>query len=129
MTSKNHTLSLAKITPQTEDKPAFDLGDRLIYFRLSAEFGAFDQAKMSQLNRKIQKTSQALIDKPEDEAIQERYTSLYGEFVKLLLPDLPDDVLKSLAMGQRTQIVSWWTKENQAWNDKLGIGGVGTGEV
>lgn len=103
-------LSFAEIT--NIDRPTYTLSSgEEITFRVQADFNAVDAARAQSLGDKIQKTGKALASRPDDEQVAARYDALYGDFVKLLLPDLPDQELGLLTTGMRVQIVQWWNRQ------------------
>jgi hypothetical protein len=103
------------LTDQVErERPTFELEDGTeLDFRLRSDLGAADIARMQKCSKIISQLSARLQKNPDDVRLAEKYNELYGDFVLILLPDLPAEVLAKLPTGARIEVVNFWTAEQK----------------
>jgi hypothetical protein len=96
-----------------------------------AEMDVEDLAKMQKMRRSTV-DAQKRLEKAETEqaalAAAKKVNDVLGDLLQLIIPDLTDDQLAALRMGQRGQIITWWTerhKEADAVLDPNGVGAAG----
>jgi len=90
----------------------FDLGGgKVIFFVDPSEFSPSTSAKFSKVMKIIYKQVTLLEKNPGDGALETRVDRSMGKFVKMILPDMPDDLLGEMSYGQKGKIIEWWTKK------------------
>jgi hypothetical protein len=91
----------------------FELSDgSKIEFIDPADLNPTQYAKFSKLGKLIQKNTDLLEQNLKDESIAKRLDNQMAEFLRMILPDLPADVLNGFAYGKKGQIITWWSKQS-----------------
>ena len=104
-------LSLADL--MKDERLPFDLGGgRTIYFIDAKTIDSAGSARMLKLQKLLDGTLRQLEKNPGDALALGRYDKLTTEFVKFVLPDIPDEVLAGLKQGQRGVILKYWTENS-----------------
>jgi hypothetical protein len=99
------------------ERPTFTLEDGTeIEFRVQTDFDAVDAAKAAGLQKKFDNLRKRLQARQDDVKAAEKMHDAYGEFVHMILPDLPVDVLNGLKTGQRLRLIQWWNQAQKATN-------------
>lgn len=101
---------------QPAERDTFELPDGfLIEFRNRNDLSARQMARLSRMQHEFENLQKAFASPDLSDAVVERKATkmhdLFGEFVTIILPEMPDDVLETLTTGQRVQIVNWWNGE------------------
>lgn len=104
-------LNFAALVPQRDEFE--DLDGTKYEFRSKADFGAMDHARGSRFSDELRSALEALGTNPQDEAAASRFEHTTEEFVRLILPTLPNERLKALTLGQKAAIVQWWQESPQ----------------
>jgi hypothetical protein len=122
-------LNLSELIPERD---TLDMGNGVnLEFISRAEMDVEDLAKMQKMRRSTV-DAQKRLEKAETEqaalAAAKKVNDVLGDLLQLIIPDLTDDQLAALRMGQRGQIITWWTerhKEADAVLDPNGVGAAG----
>ncbi len=102
------TLDFASLIPT---RNAFRYEGQVYEFRSKVDFGAVDFARLSRLQREIQEALKALEASGEDEAAALTLERVIGEFITLILPDLPGEAFAAMTLGQKMGINEWWGEQ------------------
>jgi hypothetical protein len=110
------------------DRDTFELPDGvLVEFRNRTDFSAGEQVTAEKLHQAIE----GLRNTAKKSANPKVLTDLVKkqqEFVKVILPDMPDKVLEGFSAGQISVIVEWWTnKQAERFNEGGSPNGRGRG--
>lgn len=108
---------------QPTERDTFELPDgTLIEFRDRTDLSATQMGRMTRMRTEFTNLHTAFESGKLNETSLERKSAqlqdLLGEFVMIILPDMPEDVLNRLTAGQRNEIVNWWKK---AQEEKKGL--------
>jgi len=110
------TLTFAELVPERDQ---FELADgEKIDFLSLAELDAIDAARAIQIQKRIEDIDTKNLTEDNAGALNDAL----GDLIRLVLPDIPDDLLKGLKTGQRLMIVRFWGDNNQAQPEKNGAG-------
>ena len=101
-------LTFAELVPERDQ---FELTDgEMIDFLSMAELDAIDAARSMQIQKRIKKID--LEDLTEENAVA--LNDALADLIRVILPDIPDDMLDGLKTGQRLLIVQFWSNNNSA---------------
>jgi cysteinyl-tRNA synthetase len=110
--SKQKTLSFAALEPE---RHAFELpGGEQIEFRSRLDFSEQDMGKLSKIEQRLNASQRRLESDPSDKQAAKGLRKATEQFVLLILPDLPAELLEKMTLGQKSAILSWWTEQEQA---------------
>lgn len=95
------------------DRDTFELSDgATIEFLNRTDFSAGQQVEAEKLGEAIENLRNTA-KKSKDGRVLERLDEKNRQFVKLILPDMPDKVLNDLNAGQVGVLVQWWTDKQE----------------
>lgn len=104
-------LSLKSLFEET--RLPFELEDgSVIYFRDSKAVTPQDSARMMKMQKMVDALLRRLEKNPDDQDALARYDRVTTEFVRFVLPDLPQEVLDRLKYGQKGIILKYWMENS-----------------
>lgn len=106
------TLNFQTLIPERNDFE--DSDGRKYEFRSAKDFGTVDQARAGRIRKEMLAAMEALEKNEADEAAAQTFERATAEFVRLILPGLPDERMQALSLGQKAAIVEWWTKAGES---------------
>ena len=96
------------------EKDYFELKEgESIPFLSAAELDAIHTAILTRLENSLKSCKAKLSQNGADEEAARQFDDTASDFVKFVLPDLPDEVLERLHLGQKVIILNWWTERNR----------------
>lgn len=112
-------IALLRFQDLLPEHDEFDLGGgRKIAFRSRREFNAVDLGRLTAIEAKRKRAMDGLATNPADTHAATLLDEAIGEFVKFILPDLPDDILAKLYLGQKAEIIEWWTARQKTLGEE-----------
>lgn len=92
-----------------ETKLQFDLGDgKMIDFKDPNAITTQESARMMKLQKMTDSALKVIERDPENQDGIKRFDRLVSEFVRFILPDLPDTVLTNLGYMKKSRILQYW---------------------
>ena len=96
-----------------EKKLPFELEDgKMIYFLDAKSIGPADSARMSRMQKLVDALLKRLEKNNDDQDAIARFDRVTTEFVRFILPDLPDESLMRLKYGQKGIVLQHWLRNS-----------------
>jgi len=112
------------------ERDEFELEDGTkVAFVSRVELDGLALAKLDSILREILRASRKLVKKQDDERTLMSLGKAVDRAILLILPELPNEVLQTLGLDQKTRIFNWWRERNAPGRvpDKDGQGEAGAG--
>lgn len=104
------TLTFDRLQP--EDRDTFQLEDgSLIEFRNRTDLDAGEQAQARKLAKMIEGLSERLERKPDDLHAQQVMRKRLSELIRIILPELPDELAGQWTAGQMDLVWGFWQRQ------------------
>jgi len=105
------TLNFQTLIPERDEFE--DTDGRKYEFRSGKDFGAVDKARANRMRNEMAAAMDALTKDEADEGAAQRFERSTTDFVRLILPTLPDERLQALSLGQKAAIAQWWQSSDE----------------
>lgn len=107
------TFSFADLQPK--EGLDFELADgSKIPFKQPEDMTSDDVAIMSSLEKRMNAAIEQMQKNFRDEKAKAAMDKLTSHFIRLILPDLPEEALTGFKLGQKTKLVRWWNEHTGA---------------
>jgi hypothetical protein len=99
-------------------RPTFTLKDgSVIEFRTPADFVDEEVGRFTRLRKLLDGNLKRMEAHPDDAAAIASFKKNSQMFLKMILPDIPDELLRALTLGQRDQLMRFWLRETGQTGD------------
>jgi len=105
-------LSFAALIPERDTFT--DIDDKIYEVRCKVDFGAREMARASKLQTQLPNLLRRLKKQPDDEHAAELMEKAIEQLVLMVIPDLPQERLDAMTLGQKQAILDWWNEQQRA---------------
>lgn len=110
------TLAFSELVPERD---RFELADgEVIEFMSMADLDAVDAARTMAIQKRIEGIQ--MDNLTEENAI--KLNEVLADLIRIILPEMPEDILTGLKTGQRLMIIRFWSDHNKPGETKNGSG-------
>ncbi len=106
------TLSFQDIFLTQHDHFQLENGET-IDFKSSSELDVEDHARVLSYQKLLETAMSRLSKSPNDTQAKTTLDSLTKKFIRMILPDLPDEILDRMVLGQKLKVMNFWMERNK----------------